>query len=66
MQKAKWNWPDKEGRKDEYVHFIDEFIVTDNSNVTLSIGESDFDGAGSLCHGWSAMPVYYYNILKVE
>ncbi len=26
-------------------------------------GESDFDGAGSLCHGWSAMPVYYYNIL---
>ncbi len=22
-------------------------------------GESDFDGAGSLCHGWSAMPVYY-------
>ncbi len=27
-------------------------------------GERDFDGAGSLCHGWSAMPVYYYNILK--
>lgn len=23
-------------------------------------GESDFDNAGSLCHGWSAMPVYYY------
>ena len=23
-------------------------------------GESDFSGAGSLCHGWSAMPVYYY------
>jgi alpha-L-rhamnosidase len=27
-------------------------------------GESDFDNAGSLCHGWSAMPVYYYHILK--
>ena len=27
-------------------------------------GESDFDNAGSLCHGWSAIPVYYYNILK--
>lgn len=27
-------------------------------------GESDFDGAGSLCHGWSAMPVYYYCKLK--
>ncbi len=23
-------------------------------------GESDFANAGSLCHGWSAMPVYYY------
>ena len=27
-------------------------------------GAADFDGAGSLCHGWSAMPVYYYNLLK--
>ena len=27
-------------------------------------GENDFNGAGSLCHGWSAMPIYYYNILK--
>lgn len=26
-------------------------------------GERDFGGAGSLCHGWSAMPVYYYHIL---
>ena len=26
-------------------------------------GEKDFADAGSLCHGWSAMPVYYYNIL---
>ena len=26
-------------------------------------GESDFDAAGSLCHGWSAMPAYYYHIL---
>ncbi len=27
-------------------------------------GEADFGGAGSLCHGWSAMPVYYYHILR--
>ncbi len=27
-------------------------------------GAADFDHAGSLCHGWSAMPVYYYEILK--
>ncbi|MBR3870748.1 MAG: family 78 glycoside hydrolase catalytic domain [Clostridia bacterium] len=26
-------------------------------------GESDFHRAGSLCHGWSAMPVYYFNLL---
>ena len=28
------------------------------------LGEQDFSGAGSLCHGWSAMPIYYYHILK--
>jgi hypothetical protein len=27
-------------------------------------GEADFGGAGSLCHGWSALPVYYYHTLK--
>ncbi len=26
-------------------------------------GESDFGGAGSLCHSWSALPVYYFNTL---
>ncbi|MBP3437367.1 MAG: family 78 glycoside hydrolase catalytic domain [Clostridia bacterium] len=26
-------------------------------------GASDFSNAGSLCHGWSAMPVYYYHLL---
>ena len=26
-------------------------------------GDRDFRNAGSLCHGWSAMPVYYYNKL---
>ena len=28
-------------------------------------GAADFDGAGSLCHGWSAIPVYYYHLLGV-
>lgn len=23
-------------------------------------GASDFDNAGSLCHGWSAVPIYLY------
>ena len=26
-------------------------------------GEADFGGAGSLCHGWSAIPIYYFNEL---
>ena len=26
-------------------------------------GEKDFAGHASLCHGWSAMPIYYYNEL---
>lgn len=26
-------------------------------------GDRDFSNAGSLCHGWSAMPVYYYSTL---
>ncbi len=28
------------------------------------LGEKDFDNAGSLCHGWSALPIYYYHILE--
>lgn len=27
------------------------------------IGADDFADAGSLCHGWSALPVYYYELL---
>ena len=26
-------------------------------------GADDFKGAGSLCHGWSALPIYYYSML---
>lgn len=26
-------------------------------------GWRDFDNAGSLCHGWSAMPIYYFRTL---
>jgi hypothetical protein len=28
-----------------------------------SLGEADFDNAGSLCHGWSALPAYYFHRL---
>ena len=29
-------------------------------------GADDFGGAGSLCHGWSALPVYYYEELCLK
>ena len=29
-------------------------------------GPISFGGAGSLCHGWSAIPIYYLNIIKVD
>ena len=29
-------------------------------------GQSDFGNAASLCHGWSAMPVYYYHVLQAD
>ena len=28
-------------------------------------GASAFDNAGSLCHGWSAIPIYYYHRLGI-
>ena len=28
-----------------------------------SLGADAYGGAGSLCHGWSALPIYYYEIL---
>ena len=29
-------------------------------------GADDFGGAGSLCHGWSALPIYYYELLDPD
>ena len=30
------------------------------------VGQSDFGDAGSLCHGWSAIPVYYFRAAQDE
>ena len=30
-----------------------------------ALGESDFGNAGSLCHGWSAIPIYIYHKLDL-
>ena len=29
-------------------------------------GASAFNNAGSLCHGWSALPIYYFDVLGIE
>ncbi|MBO5314825.1 MAG: family 78 glycoside hydrolase catalytic domain [Clostridia bacterium] len=29
------------------------------------LGKDDMNGGGSLCHGWSALPTYYYKVLGV-
>ena len=56
--------------RNEYKGFILEDIrqayspMIDTGTVWETVvGASDFDNAGSLCHGWSSMPIYYYNIL---
>lgn len=58
--------------KDRYTEIILEEIDRDcgymlDSGATTFWetlkGEADFGGAGSLCHGWSAMAAYYYSTL---
>ncbi len=59
---------DKEGYKDYVLNQLDTeygYMLEQGATTfweTLD-GEQAFEGAGSLCHGWSAMPIYYYNIL---
>lgn len=60
---------DKEKYKDHILREIDEtytpMLELGNGTVWETVlGESDFDNAGSLCHGWSAIPIYYYHVLK--
>ena len=59
---------DKEKYKDYILSDIDTRckMMLDEGATTFwetELGANDFEGAGSLCHGWSAMPIYYYNIL---
>lgn len=59
--KQKWSdWVLSEIRK-EYS------IMINNSSTTVwetIDGAKAFSNAGSLCHGWSAVPIYYYHTLK--
>ena len=60
---------DKEKYKDVILRTIEEKYrpMIDYGVGTVwetELGEADFSNAGSLCHGWSAIPIYYYHILK--
>ncbi len=38
-------------------------VMLKNNSTTMwetDKGAEDFNGAGSMCHGWSALPIYYY------
>ncbi len=61
---------DKEKYQEWVLHEIrreyDKMIEQGNTVWETIDGASAFDNAGSLCHGWSAIPVYYYIKLKNE
>lgn len=46
--------------KSRYKKMLDDGAT---SFYETELGDKDFNNAGSLCHGWSAMPVYYLNKL---
>ena len=56
-------------RKETYSRWVFERVARDWGKMLYEgattfwetqAGAADFDGAGSLCHGWSAVPVYCY------
>ena len=58
---------DKENKEWIKQNIIEKYSFMLNKKATTfwetEKGWKDFDNAGSLCHGWSAMPVYYLNKL---
>lgn len=59
---------DKEHYKDAILNEIDQTYFDMLQKGATSFwetkdGDKDFDYAGSLCHGWSAMAIYYYETL---
>lgn len=59
---------DREKYKNDILNEIDEVYFSMLREGATSFwetkkGDSDFHNAGSLCHGWSAMPIYYYETL---
>lgn len=46
--------------KAKYGKMLDEGATT---FWETELGADDFGGGGSLCHGWSAIPIYYLSVL---
>lgn len=46
--------------KAKYGKMLDEGATT---FWETELGADDFGGAGSMCHGWSAIPIYYLSVL---
>ena len=44
--------------KKVYGKMLDEGATT---FYETELGYKDFDNAGSLCHGWSSMPIFYFS-----
>ena len=50
---------------DDIAKIYEPMLKCGNNTVWETVlGAADFSDAGSLCHGWSAIPIYYYNVLK--
>ena len=49
--------------RDIETHYIPMLEVGTGTVWETDLGWKDFSNAGSLCHGWSAIPVYYYHEL---
>ena len=47
----------------QWGHMLDEGATSFWETI---LGEADFEGAGSLCHGWSAVPIYIFTKLIKE
>ena len=50
--------------KAAYASFVLEQVRQLYSMMLDEKGASAFNDAGSLCHGWSAMPIYYFHLLE--
>ena len=47
--------------REQYGYMLDQGATSFWETIK---GDADFSNAGSLCHGWSALPAYYYHLFN--